>query len=124
VQTVASPEEDVRGRTVTTADGEDLGKVADLLIDAEEGKVRFLLVEHGGFLGLGEKKTFIPVDAIVRITDQQVCVGQSPHEVAGAPAYDPDLVEQSSYYDEVYAHYGITPFWGMDYVYPVSTFRR
>jgi sporulation protein YlmC with PRC-barrel domain len=121
---VASPEEDVRGRTVTAADGEDLGKVADLLIDAEKREVRFLLVEHGGFLGLGEKKTFIPVAAITHITDDQVYVSRSPAEVAGAPAYDPDLVDQSSHYDDVYAHYGITPFWGMGSVYPVSPFRR
>lgn len=34
----------------------------DLLIDDQEHKVRFLLVEHGGFIGLGETKSFIPVD--------------------------------------------------------------
>jgi PRC-barrel domain len=51
--------------------------VEDLLIDDRERKVRFLLVEHGGFLGLGETKSFIPVNAITRITDTHVHI-ESP----------------------------------------------
>src|SRR5690348_16824706 len=76
-QTVASDDEDIRGRKVKDKDGEDVGKVADLLIDDAEHKVRFLLVEHGGFLGIGDTKSFIPVDAITRITADDVFVDQS-----------------------------------------------
>lgn len=117
-QTVASPEEDVRGRKVSNVAGEDLGTVDDLLIDEEEGKVRFLLVGHGGFLGLGEKSTFIPVDAVTRVTEDRVYIDQSPEHVVRAPAYDPELADQTSYYDEIYSHYGFGPFWGPGYVYP------
>ncbi|MEU7565485.1 PRC-barrel domain-containing protein [Streptomyces fradiae] len=121
-QTVAAPEEDIRGRTVTAADDEELGKIDDLLIDEDEGRVRFLLVEHGGFLGIGQKKTFIPVDAVTRITDDHVRIDRSRKQVTDAPAYDPDLVEEQDYYDTVYSHYGYTPFWGMGYTYPPYPF--
>ncbi|WP_028812504.1 PRC-barrel domain-containing protein [Streptomyces flavidovirens] len=123
-QTVAAQEEDIRGRTVTAADGEDLGKIDDLLIDDDEGKVRFLLVEHGGFLGIGQKKTFIPVDAVTRITEEHVFIDRSQKQVTDAPAYDPDLVEEEEYFDRVYSHYGYTPFWGMGYIYPPYPFPR
>ncbi|GGR20073.1 PRC-barrel domain-containing protein [Streptomyces roseolus] len=123
-QTVAAPEEDIRGRTVSTADGEDLGKIDDLLIDDDEGRVRFLLVEHGGFLGLGQKKTFIPVDAVTRISEDHVFIDQSQKQVTDAPAYDPDLVDTDDYYGRVYSHYGYTPFWGMGYTYPPYPFPR
>ena len=115
-QTVA-PEEDIRGLDVKDKDGDDIGKVDDLLIDDAENKVRFLEVASGGFLGIGEDKSFIPVDAITRI-DENVHINQTRTHVAGAPPYDPELVDQSSYYEDVYGYYGYSPFWGGGYMYP------
>lgn len=117
-ETVLSAEEDVRGRSVKDADGEDLGKVDDLLIDRSENKVRFLIVASGGFLGLGESKSFLPVDAISRIADDEVHIDQSRERVAGAPAYDPELVSDRAYYENVYGYYGYAPYWGPGYIYP------
>lgn len=67
-QTVANVSVDLRGRKVKDKDGNDVGLVGDMLIDEREHKVRFLLVEHGGFLGFGEEQSFIPVEAITQIT--------------------------------------------------------
>jgi hypothetical protein len=39
--------------------------------------VRFLRVEHGGLFGFGQTKSFIPVDAITRITDDDVFIDHS-----------------------------------------------
>jgi len=117
-QTVAHSDEDVRGRKVKDKDGKDIGKVDDLLIDDQERKVRFLRVEHGGFLGLGETKSFIPVDATTRITEDEVYVNHSAGHVADAPRYDPDLIEDRNYYDDIYGYYGYRPFWGAGYMYP------
>ncbi|GHH43224.1 PRC-barrel domain-containing protein [Streptomyces candidus] len=117
-QTVAAQEEDIRGRTVIAADGEELGRVDDLLVDDTERKVRFLLVEHGGFLGIGQKKTFVPVDAVTRIAEDQVFIDRSQQQVSDAPAYDPDLVVEQEYTEGVYSHYGYMPFWGVGYTYP------
>ena len=65
--TVGDPKEDVRGRKVIDRNGVDIGKVDDLLIDAIDKKVRLLQVGSGGFLGLGEKKTLIPVDEVRKV---------------------------------------------------------
>ncbi|WP_175412492.1 PRC-barrel domain-containing protein [Streptomyces sp. TRM64462] len=115
---VASPEEDVRGRKVVSTEGDELGKVEDLLIDEEEGRVRFLLVEHGGFLGLGERKTFVPVDAVVDVRAEQVVTSQSRVRMADAPPYDPELADETRYYEDVFRYFGMAPFWGAGYVYP------
>jgi len=117
-RTVADPAEDVRGRKVKDRTGEDLGTVEDLLVDADAGKVRFLRVEHGGILGFGATPSFIPVDAVSRVTDDEVVIDRSREDVAGAPEYDPDLVDQSEYYENLYGHYGYPPFWGVGYTYP------
>lgn len=117
-QTIANADHDIRGRKVKDKAGNEIGTVDDLLIDDEERKVRFLRVEHGGFLGFGEIKSFIPVDAITRITADDVFIDHSREHVAGAPRYDPDLVDDLKYYGSLYDHYGYSPFWGMGYTYP------
>ena len=110
--TVRTPDEDIRGRTVKDKDGNDVGRVDDLLIDGRDQKIRFMQVESGGFLGLGETKSFIPVEAITHITDDDVYINQSSALVAGAPRYDPGLAEQD-YYRNVYGYYGYPPYWGI-----------
>jgi sporulation protein YlmC with PRC-barrel domain len=115
--TLADRAEDIRGRKALDMAGEELGEVDDLLIDDQEYKVRFLEVASGGFLGLGATKFLIPVEAIRRITEDAVYISQSRERVAGAPRYDPTLVDER-YVSDVYGHYGYPPYWGPDYRYP------
>ena len=117
-ETVSMTDEDVRGRSVKDKDGERIGTVHDLLVDQEQNKVRFLLVESGGFLGIGETKSFIPVDAVTRVTEDEVFIDQAKDAVAAAPGYDPKLVDDRSFHESVYGHYGYTPFWAPGYSYP------
>lgn len=117
-QAIANTDDDVRGRKVKDQDGNDVGKVHDLLIDDQERKVRFLLVEHGGFLGLGETTSFIPVDAITRIIADDVCINHSSDHIAGAPRYDPSLIDDPAYHGRIYDYYGYPPYWGAGYLYP------
>lgn len=117
--TTADPDDDVRGRTLVDRNGDEVGEIDDLLIDPDERKVRFLQVGSGGFLGIGEKKQLIPVDAVVRVDDDSVHLGTERTRVASAPAYDPDLIhEQPTYYEDLYGYYGYPPFWAPGYVYP------
>ena len=95
-----------------------LGKIDALLIDEKEQKIRFLEVASGGFLGLGQAKSFIPVDAITKITDDEVHINQTAEHVAAAPAYDPALADQVAFYTNTYGYYAMMPFWGMNYIYP------
>lgn len=119
-KTVAETNEDIRGFSVRTASGEEIGKVDELLVDAAEEKVRFLIVASGGFPGIGKEKTFIPVDAVRSIneSDTEVVIGPTRDQVAGAPEYDPDLAEARSYYEGVYGYYGFSPYWSPGYSYP------
>ncbi len=112
-QTVDGSANDVRGREVKDKDGAGIGKVADLLVDDQEKKVRFLLVEHGGFLGFGDTKTLIPVEAVT-----EVFTDQSRELVASAPGYTPDLVDDRQHHASIYSTYGFAPYWGPGYRYP------
>ena len=53
----------ITGMTVTSPQGEKLGKIDDLLID-QEGAVRYAILSHGGLLGIGDKLIPIPWKAL------------------------------------------------------------
>jgi sporulation protein YlmC with PRC-barrel domain len=108
--TVADPAEDVRGRNVVDKVGDEIGEVEHLIVDDREHKVRFLEVAAGGFLGLGESKFLVPVDAIVRLDDETVYVDQARERVTGAPRYEPDLVRERDW-EDLYGYYGYSPYW-------------
>jgi sporulation protein YlmC with PRC-barrel domain len=107
---------------VVDRDGEEIGEVNDLLIDEHDRRVRFLEVASGGFLGIGAKKFLIPVEAITRLTDDTVYINQERQYIAGAPPYDPALINKETieggYYGDVYRYYGHRPYWDPGYVYP------
>lgn len=106
-RTVSSTDEDIRGRMAKDKDGHDLGTIEGLLVDDAEQKVRFLEVASGGFLGLGQTKSLIPIEAITRITPDEVYIGHTREHVAGAPRYDPDLVPTDlHYFFNLYPYYG------------------
>ncbi len=109
--------EDIRGRKVFDRNGEEVGKVEELFIDQDEERVRFLEISAGGFLGLGETRFLIPVDAITTINTDEVRVDQTREYVAGAPRYSPELVD-ADYLTGTYDYYGYKPYWGAAYSDP------
>jgi sporulation protein YlmC with PRC-barrel domain len=116
-QTVADKNMDLRGRQVVDKDGLKLGKIDALLIDDADRKVRFLEVESGGFLGIGERKSMIPIDGISTIGPDEVNIDQSGKTVAAVPTYDPALIDETVL-GNTYQHYGFLPYWGTGYAYP------
>ncbi|HET8571160.1 MAG TPA: PRC-barrel domain-containing protein [Candidatus Limnocylindria bacterium] len=121
---LANSDEDIRGRTLRDTNDEEIGSVDDLMIDADQRKVRFLLVGAGGFLGIGEKQFLIPVDAVTRIDDDNVWINQNKSKIIGSPNYQPDLVNEN-YYNDLYGYYGYSPYWTPGYTYPpYPNYRR
>jgi sporulation protein YlmC with PRC-barrel domain len=48
--------EDLMGRTVVGSDGEEIGEIEDVILDADSGEARQVVIASGGFLGLGERR--------------------------------------------------------------------
>jgi sporulation protein YlmC with PRC-barrel domain len=51
------------GMDVRNARGENLGDVQDVVVDTENGRVSYVVVGIGGFLGIGEKLSAFPMGA-------------------------------------------------------------
>ncbi len=85
---------------------------------SDSGKTITPAVEHGGFLGFGQTESFIPVDAITTISQDEVAINHSREHIAAAPPYDPELMEIPEYPSRISSYYGYSPFWNAGYVYP------
>ena len=82
----ANPEDDVRGKDVYDAQGQRIGGVEDLYIERKEREVRFLEVGAGGFLGIGEKRFLVPVEAVTQVTEDRVTIEPERTQKVEGPA--------------------------------------
>ena len=82
----ANPEDDLRGKDVYDPHGQRMGSVEDLYVDRQEREVRFLEVGAGGFLGIGERRFLVPVEAVTRVSEDRVVVEPERTEKADGPA--------------------------------------
>jgi hypothetical protein len=55
--------EDLEDMSVYAPDGKAIGEIEDVLID-ESGRVVAVVIEAGGFLGIGEKRIAVPMTAL------------------------------------------------------------
>lgn len=62
------------GKDVRNAQNEDLGDIKDLVIDVTNGRVRYVVLSFGGFLGLGDKLFAYPVRAFKPAADRDELV--------------------------------------------------
>ncbi len=53
------------GDDVRNSEGEKLGDVKDLMIDLQGGRVAYVVVSHGGVLGVGDKLFAVPWAAFI-----------------------------------------------------------
>jgi sporulation protein YlmC with PRC-barrel domain len=82
----ANPEDDLRGKAVYDPEGQRIGSVDDLYIDRQEREVRFLDVGAGGFLGMGEKRFLVPVEAVTEVAEDRVAIEPGRTEKVEGPA--------------------------------------
>lgn len=55
--------EDLLGRTIENADGDNVGEITNVVID-QAGKAKYVIVAVGGFLGMGEKHVALAWDEL------------------------------------------------------------
>jgi sporulation protein YlmC with PRC-barrel domain len=103
------------GEAVVDTAGEKLGKLVDLMIDLDRGKVAYAVLSVGGVLGVGDKLFAIPWDAFRVDSERKRMVLNAKREVLdAAPGFDkdnwPDFADQA-WGASIYSHYGSRPFW-------------
>ena len=56
--------DDLISAKIRNAKGEDLGEVEEMVVDVNDGSIRYAVVSYGGFLDIGDKLFAVPVKAL------------------------------------------------------------
>ena len=95
---------------VRTTDGEKIGKVKDVYLDAEARHARYLMVKTGWFSG----SHVVPVDDVTYVNDGDdayVAVPYAEEQLKGAPTFDDDDEVTPDREREIYDHYQRVGYW-------------
>jgi sporulation protein YlmC with PRC-barrel domain len=99
----------LKDATVTSSAGESLGKVEDLLINPTSGKIEFVILGNGGFLGMGEKRIPVPWQAVNVQSEKQFTLNVDKNKLKSAPTLSKNYPELASpdYTVTIYRFYEI-----------------
>jgi len=103
------------GDTVVNRKGEKLGKIEDLMIEPEQGRVSYAVLSFGGFLGVGDKLFAVPMQAMKLLPeDRKVVLDVDKERLKNAPGFDknhwPDATDRA-FGSAVYSYYETRPYW-------------
>lgn len=103
------------GDTVVNRAGENLGKIEELMLDLEKGRVAYAVLSFGGFMGLGEKMFAIPFEALkLDASREHFTLDVDKDKMMNAPGFDknhPPQAADRTWGAEVYKFYGYKPYW-------------
>ena len=101
------------GDKVKNSKGEDLGKVEELMIDLESGRVAYAVLSFGGGFMHAGKLFAIPWGSLaVDQEEKNLILNVTPEMLETAEGFDkdhwPDMADPA-FLNRTYAHYGIKP---------------
>lgn len=105
----------ITGDKVRNSAGEEVGRIEEVVIDLDNGRVAYAVLAAGGFLGMGDKFFAIPWDRLFVDTDnREVVVNVDKEQLENAPGFDKDNwpeVTDNAWIADVYRYYESTPYW-------------
>lgn len=80
------------GDDIFNPEGETLGKIKDIMINLEEGKIEYIVIEFGGFLGLNEKYFAVPLQSLTIAKEHKhsFILHESKESLKNFPGFDKD----------------------------------
>ena len=99
------------GSKVINVKGETLGKIEDLVIDIDTGRIVYAVLESGGFLGIGDKLFPVPWESLAALPSEGIFfLNRSKEQMEKAPAFDknnlPNMADMH-WGEGIFKHYGV-----------------
>lgn len=103
------------GDKVMSSDGDDVGKIKEIMLDVYTGRIAYAVMSSGGFLGIGDKLLAIPWNALTLDTDRKCfLLSVSSETVKNAPGFDKDhwpAMADAAWASDLHEYYGSSPYW-------------
>ncbi|HAX98188.1 MAG TPA: hypothetical protein DCY12_04685 [Candidatus Atribacteria bacterium] len=103
------------GSKVRNPEGDDLGKIEEIVIDVQEGKIVYAVLSFGGVLGISDKYFAIPWESLAPLPiEGEFVLNVSKSKLETAPGFDkskwPNMKDRE-WGSGIYGYYGLTPYW-------------
>jgi sporulation protein YlmC with PRC-barrel domain len=110
---------DLKGENVETPSGEKLGDVKEVVIDPSNGRVNYVALSVGGFLGVGDRLVAVPWTALKVMRDDddtKVTLATTKEKLEKAPEFHAGEARWAEMSDpvwigRVYTYYAVRPYW-------------
>jgi sporulation protein YlmC with PRC-barrel domain len=107
----------LKGERVHNYAGEDLGKVDDLVLDLGSGRIAYVIISLGGFLGIGDKLFAVPWELFAeRPGEPRLFLDVDRQMLVDAPSFErskwPDMGD--AWAAAIHSHYAQKPYWNSD----------
>jgi len=100
----------VLGTPIKNQQGEDLGRIRDIVFDLQ-GRVPFAVISEGGLWGVGGKLVTVPFNALSFDSDEYFTLNTTKEKLASAPIFRPNDLSNEKWAENVYRYFGLQPYW-------------
>jgi len=105
----------LEGDGVVNGQGEDLGKIEEIMLDVPQGRIAYAVLSFGGFLGMGSRLFAIPWQALeLDPINHRFILDVSRERLQEAPGFDkdrwPDWADMS-WATSIHEYYNTPPYW-------------
>ena len=107
--------QDVRGTEVRHSNGDEIGEIDQIMIDPSSGRIPYLLLSSGGFLGIGNDWLPVPPQAVSWSPDKDAFVLKDkdlkPAAVQALHRTNLPAHVQRAQLQTLYERFNLTPYW-------------
>ena len=100
----------LRNTTVVNRQDENLGSIEDLMIDPQNGRIQYAVLDFGGFLGIGDKLFAVPLEAFdIARSNEQFVLDVTKDRLESAPGFDKSnwpTTADPTFVENMYDYYG------------------
>jgi len=105
----------LEGDSVVNAEGESLGKIDEIMLDVQRGRIAYAVVSTGGLLGFGDKLFAVPWSVLTLDADnKRFVLDVDKKAFENAPGFDKDhwpSMADTRWASTVHSYYGLRPYW-------------
>ncbi|KPC51913.1 PRC-barrel domain-containing protein [Amantichitinum ursilacus] len=106
----------LEGAKVVNDLGEELGKIDQVVLDIDRGRIAYAVLSFGGFMGLGDKLFALPWSSLQSdpVNERFILGGVDRARLESAPGFDKDhwpVFADDQWAVGIHDYYGIDPYW-------------
>lgn len=108
------PADTIKGEKVVSIAGEDIGKIEELVIDLQAGRVAYAVLSFDEFPGMGGRFFAVPWQALqVKFKDHAFLLNIPKYTLEKAEGFDKDnwSVTTRDWLSKIYSYYEYEPYW-------------